>query len=137
MVVNKSEDIWINRELSSITATSVKQLPQEIQTWHAKGKYLKINGFNMFYILLNIRKASKIRKATNSTHNVDPGNSTLILIHGYPTSSFDYHRSLENHLIPHLRQKTGDQTDFCILILTNAFYGYCCSQKICKAKHNF
>ena len=136
MVVNNGEDIWINRELSSITATSVKQLPQEIQTWHAKGHYLKINGFNMFYILLNIRKTAKTK--TNSIHNGDPGNSTLILIHGYPTSSFDYHRSLDNHLIPYLRQQTGDYTDFILYrYLAMLFTVIVCNRKICKEKVNF
>ncbi len=47
------------------------------QNWKSKGKFISIFNRNIFYI--------------------DEGNSdeTLVVLHGYPTSSFDYHKVLE------------------------------------------
>ena len=62
----------------------------------------------MFYILLNTRQENLERKQENKNTVESPGETTLILIHGYPTSSFDYHRAIDEYLIPLLRKSEGN-----------------------------
>ena len=107
LLVSKEDNVWNNKELSSLASTSVKLLPGEIQEWHERGKYVEINGFKMFYILLNIRNDDLETKQNINNKFRDPGDTTLILIHGFPTSSFDYHRALDKYLIPQLKKNTG------------------------------
>ena len=52
-------------------------LSDELKAWRAKGKTVEIDGRNMFVI------------------EEGSGQETLIFIHGFPTSSFDYARSLQ------------------------------------------
>ena len=106
----KSDDIWRNKELSTLAKTSINQLPNEIQKWHSRGKYKNINGFNMFYVMVDVHgdQNRETKEKTIDDTFEDPRNTTLILIHGYPTSSFDYHRALDQHLLPLLRENEGD-----------------------------
>ena len=106
----KSDDIWRNKELSTLAKTSINQLPNEIQKWHSRGKYKTINGFNMFYVMVDVHgdQNRETKEKTIDDTIEDPRDTTLILIHGYPTSSFDYHRALDKHLLPLLRENKGD-----------------------------
>ena len=107
LLVTKQNNVWNDRELSSLKPTFVKLLPDKIQDWHRRGKYVEINGFNMFYILLNVRN-NDLGKKQNTDNNIkDTGDTTLILIHGFPTSSFDYHRALDKYLVPQIKKNTG------------------------------
>lgn len=54
--------------------------PSHIREWHNKGQYTKINGRQMFYI---------VEKCQNKNLKTVP---TFALIHGYPSSSFEYHK---------------------------------------------
>ena len=105
--VTKEDNVWKNKELSSLATTSVKLLPREVQEWHERGKYVEINGFNMFYILLNLRNDNLDSKQSTENKFKDTGDTTLIIIHGFPTSSFDYHRALDKYLVPQLKKNTG------------------------------
>ena len=98
LVVSRNNDVWVDKQLSSLATTSLKQLPEKAQEWNSRGKYLKINGYKMFYILVNVQENVDAKINVENTQNT--GGSTLILIHGFPTSSFDYHRALDEHLIP-------------------------------------
>ena len=106
----KSDDIWRNKELSTLAKTSINQLPNEIQKWYSRGKYITINGFNMFYVMVDVHgdQNRETKEKTIDDTLEDPRDTTLILIHGYPTSSFDYHRALDQHLLPLLRENEGD-----------------------------
>ena len=110
IVLINSDNVWQNIELSTLAKTSIKQLPNEIQKWHDRGKYKTINGYKMFYVSVDVQGDKK--KETKQTTSEDTfealGDTTLILIHGYPTSSFDYHRALDQHLLPLLRESRGD-----------------------------
>lgn len=110
IVLIKSDDVWQNIELSSLAKTSVKQLPNEIQKWHDRGKYKTINGYKMFYVTVDVQGDHKKEKKQTTSEDTFEAHSdtTLILIHGYPTSSFDYHRALDQHLLPFLRESRGD-----------------------------
>ena len=110
LILIESDDIWRNNELSSLAKTSVKQLPNEIQKWHSRGKYKTINGYKMFYVMVDVQgdQNKKTKKTTSEEKFEALDDTTLILIHGYPTSSFDYHRALDQHLLPLLRESTGD-----------------------------
>ena len=105
LFLQNSNDAWLDHKLSSLATTAVTELPIEVQNWHDRGKYIEINGFKMFYILIDVRQRRGI--LTKSSKIDDPGNTTLILIHGYPTSSFDYHRAVDKHLIPQLDENIG------------------------------
>ena len=105
LVVSRNNDVWVDKQLSSLATTSLKQLPEKAQEWNARGKYLKINGYKMFYILVNVQENVDAKIIVENTQNT--GGSTLILIHGFPTSSFDYHRALDEHLIPLLAKNKG------------------------------
>ena len=107
LLVTKENNVWSDKELSSLATTSVKLLPDEIQEWHRRGKYVEINGFNMFYILLNVRNNDSGKKQNIDDNIKDTGDTTLILIHGFPTSSFDYHRALDKYLVPQIKKHTG------------------------------
>ena len=107
-VLMKSDDVWRDKELSVLAKTSVKQLSEEIQKWYGRGKYKTINGYKMFYVLVDVQGDKNKEKKTVDDSFEDPGDTTLILIHGYPTSSFDYHRALDQYLLPLLREKRGD-----------------------------
>ena len=105
LVVSRNDDVWVDKQLSSLAKTSLKQLPEKAQEWNSRGKYLEINGYKMFYILVNVQENFDAKIIVENTQNT--GGSTLILIHGFPTSSFDYHRALDKHLIPLLAKNTG------------------------------
>ena len=105
LVVSRNNDVWVDKQLSSLATTSLNQLPEKAQEWNSRGKYLKINGYKMFYILVNVQENTDAKKIIENTQNT--GGSTLILIHGFPTSSFDYHRALDEHLIPLLAKNKG------------------------------
>ena len=105
LVVSRNNDVWVDKQLSSLATTSLKQLPEKAQEWNSRGKYLKINGYKMFYILVNVQENVDAKIIVENTQNT--GGSTLILIHGFPTSSFDYHRALDEHLIPLLAKNKG------------------------------
>ena len=61
----------------------ITKLPQKIRSWHSSGHFVEINGHNMFYIYKKTNKFSKIHK-------------TLALIHGFPSSSYDYSDVIDN-----------------------------------------
>ena len=107
LLVTKEDNVCNKKDLSTLATTSVKLLPGEIQKWHERGKYAEINGFKMFYILLNVRNDDSETKQNINNIFRDTGDATLILIHGFPTSSFDYHRTLDKYLVPQLKKKTG------------------------------
>ena len=106
LVVSRNDDVWVDKQLSSLATTSLKQLPAKAQEWNSRGKYLKINGYKMFYILANVQENIDAKIIVETTQNT--GGSTLILIHGFPTSSFDYHRALDEHLMPLLAKDKGN-----------------------------
>ena len=105
LVVSRNNDVWVDKQLSSLATTSLKQLPEKAQEWNSRGKYSKINGYKMFYILVNVQENVDAKINVENTQNT--GGSTLILIHGFPTSSFDYHRALDEHLMPLLAKNKG------------------------------
>ena len=118
MTLSKCNDVWLDQELSSLATTTVEELPDEVQKWHNRGKYVEINGLKMFYILVDLRQKLGSKRKLNDLE--DPGNTTLILIHGYPTSSYDYHRAVDNHLIPLLKNDKGDPGKISIVYYTRS-----------------
>lgn len=81
LVLMKSNDVWRDKELSMLAKTSVQQLPEEIQKWHSRGKYETINGYKMFYVLMDVQGHKDTeKKIVDSVES--PGDTTLILIHG-------------------------------------------------------
>jgi len=56
----------------------------QIEEWRAKGKYIKVNHFNVFYI----------------QHNVDRQAPTICIMHGYPSCSYDF-----VHVLPFFENK--------------------------------
>ena len=106
LVVSRNNDVWVDKQLSSLATTSLEQLPKKPQEWNSRGKYSKINGYNMFYVLANVQKTVDAKIIVENAKN--KGGSTLILIHGFPTSSFDYHRALDKHLMPLLAKNKGN-----------------------------
>lgn len=58
----------------------VDNLPMELQKWHASGTYTKVYDQTIFYKYIPAHSEDKI---------------TYVLIHGFPTSSFDYHHVIE------------------------------------------
>ena len=58
--------------------------------WKAKGKYLQINGHSVFVI----------DESTDGLNKSKNTKETLVILHGYPTSSFDYYK-----VLPALKEK--------------------------------
>ena len=61
------EDVW-----------TFSDLPDQVQEWRGKGEIFDIHGYRMFVIDTGNRNAS----------------TSIVFLHGYPASSFDYHRAL-------------------------------------------
>ena len=74
-------------------------LPERITQWHNNGNYTNVHGHRMFYYL-----AGKL----DETENV------VIFIHGFPTSSYDYHRALDYllDLLPNFKLVFFDHVGF-------------------------
>ncbi|XP_002131154.2 putative hydrolase LipZ isoform X2 [Ciona intestinalis] len=64
----------------------VNKLPEEAQTWYKQGQLTSINGYKVF----------SIYKKCSNPKVVDP--PTFVLIHGFPSSSYDYHKVLDGLL---------------------------------------
>ena len=56
----------------------ITKLPASIQSWHKIGGYMKIGQYELFFI----HKECKLK--VNAP--------TFVIIHGYPSSSFEYHK---------------------------------------------
>ena len=55
------------------------EMPEDISQWLQKGQFTSVYGHQVFY-----------RLAGNLTSE-----NVLVLLHGFPTSSYDYHRALD------------------------------------------
>uniref|UniRef100_F6SSA8 AB hydrolase-1 domain-containing protein n=1 Tax=Ciona intestinalis TaxID=7719 RepID=F6SSA8_CIOIN len=64
----------------------VNKLPEEAQTWYKQGQLTSINGYKVF----------SIYKKCSNPKVVNP--PTFVLIHGFPSSSYDYHKVLDGLL---------------------------------------
>ena len=62
-------------EINDVTALSV-----DLQKWHKRGDYVEIEGNKLFYIYERCKRKS----VENS--------STFVIIHGFPSSSYEYHK---------------------------------------------
>jgi len=71
----------------------LNELPRGIQDWYAKGQMVDVLGRQMFVI------------------EQGSGPDTIILIHGFPTSSYDYHRAI-GHLSKNYRVVMFDHLGF-------------------------
>ncbi len=67
------------------------------QQWHENGQYANVNGHQIFYYDSGIQE----------------GKETLVILHGYPTSSYDYYK-----VLPYLEQK------FRVVIHDHLGFGY-------------
>ncbi len=61
------------------------------EEWKNKGSFVNIFNRNIFVIDSNKNNS----KLISSTDNNSNSQETLVILHGYPTSSFDYHKVLE------------------------------------------
>lgn len=55
-------------------------------TWKKKGSFVNVFDKNIFVI----------DSKNNNSSKIDKTQETLVILHGYPTSSFDYHKVLED-----------------------------------------
>jgi len=62
-----------------------------LEEWKNKGSFVNILNRNIFVI--DSKKNNS--KLISSTDNNSNSQETLVILHGYPTSSFDYHKVLE------------------------------------------
>lgn len=59
---------------------SFNDLTKEQQDWFRKGNSISVNGYKMFY---------RFKRPSNPSH------AAVIFVHGFPSSSFDYHKSFD------------------------------------------
>ena len=64
-------------------ATEIEQLSPALQEWYNRGDMVEINGRNIFYIY---------SQCSDTTLTNPP---TFVIIHGFPSSSHEYHRVLD------------------------------------------
>ena len=57
----------------------IRDLSEEIQAWNSRGQMVEVGGYEMFV------------RTFPFTGKNEPG-PTIVLIHGFPSSSFDYHK---------------------------------------------
>ena len=55
----------------------IRKLPKKLRSWHNSGSFVEINGHKVFYVHKKQNKPSRTDK-------------TVALIHGFPSSSYDY-----------------------------------------------
>ena len=79
-------------------SVSLNTLPSAIKSWHERGSYINIFGYKTFYIHEKSKNLNKV-------------NSTYALVHGFPTSSYDYHSVIEE-LLNHGNVVVHDQVGF-------------------------
>ena len=74
-------------------------LPEKITQWHNNGNYTNVYGHKMFY-----KQVGKLDEEEN----------VVIFIHGFPTSSYDYHRALDHllALLPNFKLLFFDHVGF-------------------------
>lgn len=58
----------------------VTELPENLQKWHGRGKYMKVGEFNIFYIHERCRRKDLVNPPT------------FAIVHGFPSSSYEYHK---------------------------------------------
>lgn len=70
-----------------------EDLPTELQDWYSRGRMVEVNSFQMYVQVVDPDAKSCQGQVANEA---------LILVHGFPTSSFDYHRAID-----HLQESVG------------------------------
>lgn len=100
--------------------TKDSQLTPRIRQWKSKGKYFKVNGFKMFVRVHQQQQQQQLggeisgdkndnhrdEKLSNSQDVFtlhDPSVPPIILIHGFPSSSYEFHRVI-NPLLKYSRE---------------------------------
>jgi pimeloyl-ACP methyl ester carboxylesterase len=86
---------------------SLSDLPDDLRGWHARGKTVTINDQTMFYLVEGGDVTSK---------------SVIVLIHGFPTSSVDYMRSMAT-----LAKNTGKT----VVAFDHVGFGFSSKPKVC------
>ena len=61
--------------------SEISELPKVQQDWFKQGQYITLNGYKMFY-----------RTFDYTGPQTEGPIPTIALVHGYPSSSFDYHK---------------------------------------------
>jgi len=69
-------------------------LPEHLRQWKARGKMIEVHGHNVFTIVegnhVSVVEGFLDFKSTGS------GPETILLLHGFPASSYDYHRAIDH-----------------------------------------
>ena len=78
-------------DIKNLPTKTISQLSPHLQEWFHAGQTAVVNGHNMFYKVVEPEPKCGCQSTAN-----------LILVHGFPTSSFDYQRSLK-HLVSDCR----------------------------------
>ncbi len=93
----------------------VTDLPEKLRTWHARGRMVEVAGHNVF---ARVEGRPHTERCNSWTFHfalvivhAGQGAETLLLVHGFPTSSYDYHRALE-HLTKDFRVVMFDHLGF-------------------------
>ena len=81
-----------------------QDLPESIQLWYERGRLYEVDGHHMFAFVQEPKTTKK------EEEKEDP--ETLILIHGFPTSSYDYHKVLEEGWLDEYRVVLFDHVGF-------------------------
>ncbi len=69
--------------------------------WKSKGKIISVNGRNLFVVDSN----------NGSSNEGDVSKETMVILHGYPTSSYDYYKVMPE-LVKHYRVIVHDHLGF-------------------------
>ena len=72
-------------DFSSEDSLDLADLSMQLQSWYNTGQVVNINGHDMFAKVVEPKTECGCKKGPNEA---------LVLVHGFPTSSFDYWRAL-------------------------------------------
>eukprot|EP00966_Prymnesium_polylepis_P317886 7343243-Prymnesium_polylepis.1 len=61
-------------------ALTLEELPADVQAWERSGNYIEVFGRRLFYI--------------DTASSAPAAKRTFLVVHGFPSSSFEYHRAL-------------------------------------------
>lgn len=93
----------------------------QLKKWHSKGSFFNYNGQKVFYVY-------------DEPEDVDPTNPVIVLLHGFPTSSYDYF-SIWNQFIDINTNQNGNMKEK-NAIMTFDYLGYGFSDKPMNYKYS-
>jgi len=118
-------NVFYNEKIESFEAEFSKNL----KSWFNKGKSFHYRGFEIFFVHEVLNSNDVENENDDKIENQKQENITIVFLHGFPTSSYDYFRVWNLFLNDHLNEDGEKLNKSYVSLLAFDHLGYGFSQK--------